>query len=262
MLHVPPRRRGARLVAAAAGLIASVATVLTAPTASAAAETFCGQYETRTVASGLYKVQNNLWNPTPGAVQCLRVDGTRFDVTRADSVRPTNGAPASYPSIYKGCHYRNCTAASGLPQRIDSMNQVRTYWSTSQPAVGDYNVSLDVWFAANRDDPDENDGELMVWLNRRGAVQPIGSVRGRTTLGGVEYEVWGSELSRRPQVITYRRVNPTTQINGLDLRVLTRDARNRGFFSESWHLTSVQAGFEMWRGAVGLRTDSFSVATS
>jgi hypothetical protein len=63
-------------------------------------------------------------------------------------------------------------------------------------------------------------------------------------------------------VVTCLRVNETSAINGLDLRVLARDARNRGYFGESWHLTSVQAGFELWNTPIGIRTNSFTVATS
>ena len=248
----------------AVALMVTTTTLVTAPLASAsAAADICGQFETTTVASGLYNVQNNHWNPQSStSQQCLRVDGTSFEVTRADSVQPTNGAPASYPSIYLGCHYSTCTTNSDLPQQVASAKQVRVKWSTVQPAEGAYNVSLDLWFDSNPGETMENEGELMVWLAHRGGVQPIGTQQGRTTLGGVTYEVWASETTRRPQVVTYQRVNHTTSIDGLDVRLLTRDARSRGYFSDSWHLTSIQAGFELWRAPVGVRTTSFSVSTS
>jgi hypothetical protein len=36
-------------------------------------------------------------------------------------------------------------------------------------------------------------------------------------------------------------------------------AERRGLMKRSWWLTSVEAGFEIWRGGVGLSTTQFSV---
>ena len=37
------------------------------------------------------------------------------------------------------------------------------------------------------------------------------------------------------------------------------DTRSRGYVTNSWYLTSVQAGFEPWNRGVGLAVNSFSV---
>ena len=39
------------------------------------------------------------------------------------------------------------------------------------------------------------------------------------------------------------------------------DVVSRGLGSNSWYLTSIQAGFEPWIGGTGLRVDDFSVTT-
>lgn len=96
----------------------------------------------------------------------------------------------------------------------------------------------------------------MIWLNRQGSIQPIGSRVGNTTLAGRTWEVWqGSNGSNN--VISY--VAPSA-ISSLNFSVLEfiNDVRNRGAITNSWYLTSIQAGFEPWQGGVGLAVTSFS----
>jgi hypothetical protein len=38
-----------------------------------------------------------------------------------------------------------------------------------------------------------------------------------------------------------------------------RDAVTRGYVQNSWYLTNVYAGFEIWSGGVGLETTDFAV---
>lgn len=83
--------------------------------AQAATTTLCGQFDTVNTANG-YVVQNNIWNG-PSNSQCIQVDTATgaFTVTRANHSLGTSGPPAAYPSIFKGCHWGQCSAGSGLP---------------------------------------------------------------------------------------------------------------------------------------------------
>src|SRR5437016_1803357 len=58
------------------------------------------------VAGGRYIVQQNEWNSNER--QCIRVSGTRWTITVADFHTATDGPPATYPSIYTGCHWGTC----------------------------------------------------------------------------------------------------------------------------------------------------------
>src|SRR5215212_10293211 len=96
-----------RAVAATGVLLAAsvVAVVVSAPAAHA--EVVCDQFGTRLIQNGRYVVQNNRWGAsTP---QCIDVTSTGFTITQANHTNPTNGAPASYPSVYLGCHYNTCS---------------------------------------------------------------------------------------------------------------------------------------------------------
>ncbi|MEV0844535.1 hypothetical protein AB0J21_01380 [Streptomyces sp. NPDC049954] len=252
------RRPAARRTAFAALLACAGLVTAGAPAAVAApaATELCGTFDSTQVDGGRYIVQNNVWGAsTP---QCISVDGTSFEVTRAEHANPTNGAPAGYPSVYAGCHYGNCTTGSGLPLRVDAMNSVTSSWSTSSPAEGSYNVSYDLWFDPTAQADGQNAGELMIWQKHQGPVQPIGTqTASGVAIGGATYDVWTGNIGW--SVISYVRTSPADSVTGLDLRAFADDAAARGSIQREWYLNSVQAGFEPWQGGTGLRTNSFSV---
>jgi hypothetical protein len=48
-------------------------------------------------------------------------------------------------------------------------------------------------------------------------------------------------------------------VRNLNVLAFVRVAEGYGFIQPRWWLTSMEAGFEIWRGGVGLGTRSFSV---
>lgn len=222
-----------------------------------AATRLCGATETVAVNGGEYIAQNNVWGAT--TPQCISVSGTSFTVDSSGHASPTNGAPASYPSLFKGCHWGLCTTGSGLPVQVGSMPAVTSDWSTVQPASGTYDVAYDLWYdtrPATTTDPDG--AEVMIWLNSRGGVQPAGSrVAAGVSIGGATWDVWYSPMNWH--YIAYVRTSGTTSASGLDLRAFTRDAVTRGYIQNSWYFIDAEAGFEIWQGGAGLATEAFSV---
>ncbi len=59
--------------------------------------------------------------------------------------------------------------------------------------------------------------------------------------------------------IQFRRVNSTSKVTKLNVKAFMAAAERRGLMKRSWWLTSVEAGFEIWRGGIGLSTTQFSV---
>ncbi|PRX99795.1 GH12 family glycosyl hydrolase domain-containing protein [Allonocardiopsis opalescens] len=256
---VPRLRRLAPLVAAAV-----LALITTAPQPAAAdpiqaAQVLCGQYDSLRVDGGRYIVQNNVWGASTR--QCIDVNGTSFTVTVAEHNNSTSGAPAGYPSIYAGCHYRNCTTNSGMPRQVSSMNTVTSSWSTSAPSSGVYNVAYDLWYDADPNAPAQNDAELMIWLRHQGDIQPIGQrVASNVQVAGASWDIWQGNIGWN--VISFIRTSPTNSVSNLNLRAFTDEAVRRGAVQRSWYLTSIQAGFEPWRGGAGLATHSFSTTVN
>jgi Glycosyl hydrolase family 12 len=238
-------------------LVASVvvaAAVLAGSPAQAATET-CAQYGTVTVAGGHYIVQNNRWGAS--TTQCISVNGAAFRITRADHHNATNGPPASYPSIYAGCHYGNCTTGSGLPRRVRDFGNPRATLRIATPNSGEWDAAFDLWFDPSANPPGQNHGaELMIWTNHRGRPQPIGSRVATVNLAGGSWDVWIGNIGWN--VISYVRTTPSNTLANFSVKAFTDDAVRRGKINTAWYMTSVQAGFEPWIGGTGLAVDQYS----
>ncbi|GAA0558198.1 GH12 family glycosyl hydrolase domain-containing protein [Actinomadura livida] len=223
-----------------------------------AATQLCGATDTVSVAGGEYIAQNNIWGAdTP---QCITVDGTSFTVDSAGHSNSTSGAPAAYPSLFKGCHWGQCTTGSGLPVQVDGdMPSVTTDWSTTLPGSGSYNAAYDLWYNTAPATTGAPDGaEMMIWLDYNGPVQPAGTrVASGVQISGATWDVWTTQMDWR--YIAYVRTAGTASVDDLDLRAFTRDAVARDAVEEDWYLIDVEAGFEIWQGGQGLRTNAFSV---
>ncbi|MBB5869232.1 hypothetical protein F4553_002611 [Allocatelliglobosispora scoriae] len=220
----------------------------------------CEKYGSTTISSGRYVVMNNNWGDD--TTQCINVTGTGFNVTTASHNRPTNGAPGAYPAVYYGCHYANCSSGSGLPLQASSsaFNTINTSVSMTLPGSGVWDAAYDIWFDPTpRTDGQNTGAEIMVWLNKLGSIQPVGSQVGTVSLGGATWNVWFGNIGWN--VISYVR---QSGVSSLDFNVNTfyTDAISRGYAQRSWYLTSIQAGFEPWVGQTGLAVNSFSVTTS
>jgi hypothetical protein len=247
-------RNTVRAVVSACLLAASTLVVTAAP--AQADVTICEQYGSTTIQSR-YVVQNNRWGSS--ATQCINVTSTGFQITQQQGSAPTNGAPLSYPSAFLGCHYTNCSPGTTLPMQV---NRIRSATSSINYRYtgGTYNASYDIWLDPTPKTNGVNQMEIMIWFNRQGPIQPIGSVVGNATVGGRGWEVWrGSNGANN--VISYVAPSPVTSwsFNVMDF---INDIIARGAINNSWYLTSIQAGFEPWNGGVGLAVDNFSASVS
>jgi len=218
--------------------------------------TICEKDGATAIQNGKYYVQND--NRSDDATQCVDVTGLGFSVTEASHDRPVDGAPGSYPSIFAGCHHGRCTSGSGLPMRIDDsrFDGIQTSVQMTYPSGGVYNASYRLWFDPGpRTDGQNTGAEIAIWLNRVGAIQPIGSRVGTVSLGGTSWEVWYGDVGWN--VISYVRSSATASI-GFAVGTFVNDAIGRGHVQRTWYLTSVQAGFEPWVGQTGLAVNNFT----
>ncbi|MGC4805164.1 GH12 family glycosyl hydrolase domain-containing protein [Micromonospora sp. DT233] len=239
---------------AAAGLLAAGTLVAVALGGTASADTqICEQYGS-TVIGGKYVVQNNRWGTTEQ--QCLNVTGSGFSITSQRGSAPTNGAPVSYPSIFVGCHYTNCSPGTNLPVQVSQISSAPSSINYTYVGGAIYDAAYDIWLDPSPKRDGVNQMEIMIWFNRQGSIQPIGSPVGNANIAGRSWEVWRGNNGGN-NVISY--VAPSA-ISSLSFDVLDfiADTRNRGAITNSWYLTSIQAGFEPWQGGAGLAVNSFS----
>jgi chitodextrinase len=246
-------------MASLAALASIVAMVAIAP-GTAHAAVICEKFGSTPAQGGRYVIQNNNWGDD--TTQCITTTEQGFSVTTASHNKPTNGSPGSYPSVFAGCHWANCSSGSGLPLQASSsqFNTIQTSVSYTYPAPSSgttvYNASYDLWFDPTpRTDGQNTGAEIMIWLNRVGSIQPVGSQVGTVNLAGATWDVWFGNIGWN--VISYVRQSTATSIN-FAVNTFYSDAVNRGFAQRAWYLTSVQAGFEPWVGGVGLTVNNFT----
>ncbi|MEU5366484.1 cellulose binding domain-containing protein [Streptomyces sp. NPDC005925] len=248
--HIRPLRG---LPATLLTALATVAAVLTTTAPAQADTTICEQFGSTTI-QGRYVVQNNRWGT--GETQCVTATSTGFRLARADGSVPTNGAPKSYPSVYNGCHYTNCSPGTNLPARLSGISSAPS--SISYGYVGDavYNASYDIWLDPTPKTDGVNRTEIMIWFNKVGSIQPIGSQVGTAGVGGRSWQVWqGSNGSN--DVLSFVAPSAIDSWN-FDVMDFVDATVARGMAQDTWYLTSVQAGFEPWQGGAGLAVNSFS----
>lgn len=257
------RRLRTTLLTGLLGLAVSASALVAAAPAQAAV--ICEQYGSTAIQNGRYIVGNNRWGTS--ATQCIDVTSTGFTITQADGTAATNGAPKSYPTVYYGCHYGNCStngnilSPNGLQASDPAFAGISTSVSMTYPSSGTYDAAYDIWFNKSRPTTTtgQNDGaELMIWLRREGSIQPIGSRIGTATIAGSTWEVWSGNTGWN--VISYVRTSPTNSLS-FSVKSFWDDVVSRGLGSNSWYLTSIQAGFEPWIGGAGLAVNNFSVTT-
>ncbi len=243
----------AALLAGAAGL---AAVGLAQP--ASAAPVICEKYGSTSVQNGSYIVQNNVWGAD--TAQCIDVNQNGgFTITQADHNKATNGAPAAYPSIYAGCHYTNCSSGSNMPIQVSQIGSATSSIGVSYPGSGTWNAAYDIWLDPSPRTDGQHGAELMIWLNRQGSIQPIGSPVGNVTIAGRNWEVWYGHTGWH--VISYLSASPITSFH-FDVMDFVDDVISRGHITRSWYLTSIQAGFEPWIGGTGLAVTSFSATVT
>ena len=148
-------------------------------------------------------------------------------------------------------------AAQGRPAKKLSLV---TSWKLRERARGVWAASYDIWFDRERHIGGQARGaEIMIWLSSRGfGVNRWPVVR----VHHVRYHLahWVTRHNgKRWNYIQFNRVRSTALVRNLSVRPLIKLAERRGLISRRWWLTSVEAGFEIWKGGVGLKTKSFSV---
>ncbi|WP_328458016.1 GH12 family glycosyl hydrolase domain-containing protein [Amycolatopsis sp. NBC_00438] len=237
------------VVLATTGLMAPA--LATAPAAHADT-LICDQYGTTTIG-GRYVVMNNRWGSS--AQQCINVTGSGFRI-QTQQGSTSGGAPLSYPAVYAGCHYGNCSPGTNLPRQLNRIGSAPSSISYTYVGGSTFDASYDIWMDPTAKTTGVNQMELMIWFNRTGSVQPVGGRVGTTSLGGRGWEVWQGNNGGN-DVVSYVAQSPIAgwSFNVIDF-VNDVDARTR--VDRSWYLTSVQAGFEPWSGGVGLAVNSFS----
>lgn len=226
----------------------------------AAAQSTCLPFNVSPLESGVYNFQMNEWNSTQE--ECASINGVGFTITTANFDLATNGAPATYTSIYRGCHWGTCTSSNPFPIQESNIASATTSVNITQPSGYNNDAAYDIWFNQSSTTSGQPNGtEVMIWLNHDGSIQPFGSQVGTTTINGAQYEVWtGNQSSWK--VVSYVASTRVTAVANMNLLPFFADAVARGSLQPSWWLIDVEYGFEIWTGGEGLAMSGFSVSAA
>ncbi|MFI6930748.1 cellulose binding domain-containing protein [Streptomyces sp. NPDC050287] len=251
----PVHRTARSLLGILLASLATLAALLSTAPAAQADTTLCEPLGTTTI-QGRYVVQNNRWGSS--TTQCITATDSGFKITQADGSVPTNGAPKSYPSVFNGCHYTNCSPGTGLPARLSGISSAPTGISYSYVNDAVYDAAYDIWLDPTARTDGVNRTEIMIWFNKVGPVQPVGSQGGTTTVAGRQWQAWSGNNGSN-DVLTF--VAPSAISSwSFDVMDFVRQAVSRGLAQNDWYLTSIQAGFEPWQNGTGLAVTAFSSA--
>ncbi|MEK8022265.1 MAG: EamA family transporter [Candidatus Hydrogenedentota bacterium] len=218
-----------------------------------------GQWETHDLDSKDYVIHQNEWSGDFG--QQMEVEGSIFRIVAGDFNMPVAGPPATYPSIFKGCHWGNCTSNSGMPIQVGRIGSATSSWRAT-PAPGAWNMAYDIWFNTTptpRGKAQPDRAELMIWLAASGGVKPAGTRVGTVILSGMNWDIW-LYTGFQWKLVSYSASVPVTEVSNLDIKAFADDMVSRGYLNRTDYMIAIEAGFEIWNGGIGLSSDTFVAA--
>jgi hypothetical protein len=228
--------RYARLVIPA--VITVLVLVIGVPAAQAA--TWYSTDRWGTWSNGGYTLYNNVWGSGYGPQTIWANSYSNWGVW---ANHPNTGGVKAYPN-----------ATKYVGRRISQIGSVSSSFNVTVPGGGAYTSAYDIW-------ADNNAYEIMLWMNKQGAVGPIGSFQTSASAGGHSWNVYrGSNGSN--QVFSFLRTSNTNS-GTVNIKAILDWIRNRGWFGDVT-LGNVQFGYEITSSSGGMDfiTNSFSVSAS
>jgi hypothetical protein len=186
----------------------------------------CGQWATW--SNGGYTLYNNIWGSGAGW-QCIWANnGSNWGVTCNHG---NSGGIKSYPNSTKW-----------LNKTINNTPWCGTWFSVNRPNNGAYTTTFDVWGNGTQ-------YEVMMWMNRVGAIGPIGSLQASNqNIGGHTWNVYRGSHSGI-QVFSFVRTSNTNSAN-VDHKAVWNWLQNRGWWNNPT-INQIQFGFEITNTAGG-----------
>jgi hypothetical protein len=219
--------------------------------------------------SPVINVQNNIFGA--GGQYDITYNGPQFTITNFTGSAATSGAPMGYPSLFIGSNGGNgqATTGSNLAKQVKGLTDIPTAWRWSGTGTS-FNAAYDVWFAPGAGDAGSATRSfLMVWLHKTKDVYAEGEADqhsgGIATINNKSFNTYVSQQFEGRPIISYVA---TATLNewAFDLNDFITDAKTRtstaqptAVINDNLYLTNVFAGFEVWSGVSGLKTDKFCI---
>jgi hypothetical protein len=195
----------------------------------------CGQWDEW--ENGGYTIYNNIWGDGAGE-QCIWAESySNWGVT---ANHPNTGGVKSYPN-----------ASKEINRSVSGIGSLSSSFNVTVPGSGAYSTTYDIW-------ADNNQYEIMVWVNKTGAVGPIAGAwddsgtpipeSTNTSVGGHTWNVYKGNIGFT--VISFVRTSNTSS-GTVNIKALLDYIRNQGWFGDVT-VGKVQFGFEITSSSGGL----------
>lgn len=221
-----------------AGLVMVLTLGLWSPAAYAATWSSNDQWGTWT--NGGYTLYNNIWGSGAGAQTIWANSYNNWGVW---ANHPNTGGVKAYPN-----------ASKTIGKTLSSLSTATSSFNVTVPSGGAYTSAYDIWCNGSS-------YEIMLWMNKQGAVGPIGSLQTTATVGGHTWSVYsGSNGSNA----VYSFVRTSNASSGtVDIKAVLNWIKGKGWFGNVT-LSQVQFGYEITSSSGGLNfvTNSYSVSSS
>ncbi len=222
-----------------AAAVVAVVGILVGNAGSAHAATWSSTDKWGTWSNGGYTVRNNVWGSGVGPQTIWANSYSNWGVW---ANHPNTGGVKSYPH-----------SARDVGRRLSGLSRLSSSFNVTRPGGGAYATAYDIW-------ADNHAYEVMIWVNKQGAVGPIGGRETTVSVGGHTWDVHrGSNGSN--QVFSFVRTG-NTNAGTVDVLAVLRWIGSRGWYGDVT-INDVQFGFEITSSAGGMdfRSNSFSVTT-
>jgi hypothetical protein len=217
----------------------AAALLLVAPQAAQAAA-WGSSDKWATWTNGGYTLYNNIWGSGAGPQSIWANSYSNWGVW---ANHPNTGGVKAYPN-----------ASKSVNKRLSALGSATSSFNVTVPGGGAYTTAYDIW-------ADNNAYEIMLWMNKQGAVGPLGSLQTTATVGGHTWSVYrGSNGSNA--VFSFVR-SGNTNSGTVDIKAIMNWIKNRGWFGDVT-LGNIQFGYEITSSSGGLNfvTNSYSASAS
>lgn len=187
-----------------------------------------------------YTLNNDVWGSGAGAQTIWANSYSNWGVW---SDQPNTGGVKSYPH-----------AELPINATLSALNSVTSSFNVTVPGSGAFETAYDIW--ANG-----SGYEIMLWLNKTGAVGPIGTEVATASVGGYSWAVYSGSNGSNP---VYSFLNTGSATSGtVDILAVLRWIESKGWYGNVT-LSNVQFGWEITSSSGGenFTSNSFSVAHS
>ncbi|MBD3919310.1 glycosyl hydrolase [Paenibacillus sp. PR3] len=215
------------------------------------AATWSSSAQWATWTNGGYTIYNNIWGSGAGYQSIWANSYSNWGVW---AQHPNTGGIKSYPNVTKT-----------INKKISAISTLKSSFNVTVPSSGSYSSTYDVWAGTN------NAYEIMIWMNKAGAVNPISynwsssgtpvAVYSNVSVGGHTWNVYQGSNGANAVYSFVRTSN--TNSGTVDILAITNWIKSKGWFSDVV-VNSVQFGFEITSSASGsdFMVNSYSVTNS